>query len=134
MRRRVLRGVHVGGSGSAGKSLARLIRVIRERSGLAGLHPETLNVRLPHWYAVYPDIAILAHEYGHHEHVFLERCELYGRPALIVRTSQNHWGSAVLEILAVERVRRNHRIRTGGRIAVTVWDRGPRRPREPRCS
>jgi CTP-dependent riboflavin kinase len=130
MRARTLRGTVVSGTGFAARGFGRMIRAIRERSGLE-VYADTVNIRLPHWYAVYPDITILAHEYGHHEHVYLERCRVFGRDALLVRTSQNHHGSQCIEILATERVRRNHRVKIGDPMSVTVWERGSKRPKEP---
>jgi CTP-dependent riboflavin kinase len=131
MKQRTLRGTVVSGAGFAARGFGHMIRVIRERSGLSRLHADTVNVKLPHWYAIYPDITILAHEYGHHEHLYLERCRVFGRDALLVRTSQNQHGSQFVEVLAEERVRRNHRVKIGDSMSVTVWERGPKRPKEP---
>lgn len=129
MKQRTLRGVAAKGAGAASGSLKRILPEIRKRSGLRVL-TGTVNVRLTHWYTIRHDLTIWAHEHGHHEHLFFERCTFFGRPALIVRTSQNHNGSHIVEVLATERVRRNHRIKLGDRISVRVVEFGPR-PKEP---
>lgn len=129
MKRRVLRGTIFKGAGCSGRSMAPVMDALRQVSGL-GLRGGTVNVRLPHWYTIRHDITLWAHEYGHHEHLFFERCDVFGKPALIVRTSQNHHGSAVLEILGTERIRRNHKLKIGDKIAVEVVEVGPR-PKEP---
>lgn len=110
--------------------MRRIHRAICERAGLA-VRPGTVNVELPHWFTIRHDLVLWAHEYGHHEHLFFERCSVFGKPAQILRTSQNHHGSAVLEIMGVEAIRRNHRIKIGDTIAIRVveWSRRPKEPK-----
>lgn len=126
---RTLRGTVCSGTGSSPRSMRRVLAEVCRRSGLR-LRPGTVNVRLSHWYTIRHDLTIWAHESGHHEHLFFERCAVFGKPALIVRTSQNHHGSAVIEVMGVERIRRNHRVKIGDRLAVRVLELGPR-PKEP---
>lgn len=121
---RTLRGIVFKGAGVATGSLRRLMPEIRKRSGL-DLRAGTVNVRLPQWYTIRHDLTLWAHEHGHHEHLFFERCTVFGKPALIVRTSQNHHGSHVLELLGVEAIRRNHRVKLGDRLSVRVIDLHP---------
>lgn len=129
MTRRVLRGTIRKGAGCSGRCMAKIHAALCARSGLK-LRPGTVNLHLPHWYTLRHDLTIWAHEYHHHEHLFFERCEVFGKPALIVRTSENHHGSQVLEIMGTERIRRNHHLKIGGRLAITVWESAPR-PHEP---
>lgn len=120
MSTRKLRGVVFKGVGCSGRSMANVFPDICKRSSLK-LRPGTVNIKLPHWYTIRHDLTLWAHEYGHHEHLFFERCRVFGKPALIWRSSENHHGSAVLEVMGTEAIRRNHRVKIGDRVTVEVF-------------
>jgi CTP-dependent riboflavin kinase len=127
MKTRKLVGQVIPGVNVAHKSLAPLFEEILRRTGLKHLVPGTLNVKLPHWYPGHLDIILLAHEYEHHEHLFIERCRVFGKDALIIRTSTNHHGPAMLEIMAQEHLRSTHSLTDYCKIEVEVFERGPKR-------
>jgi hypothetical protein len=130
MNARKLRGEIIKGAGVATRSLDPLFEEIRRRSGLHNLVPGTVNVRLKHWYPGHLDVTLLAHEHGHHEHLFLERCQLFGKDGLIVRTSTNFHGPAVLELMAQEHLKSAHGLDVGALLEIVVYDRGERRAKE----
>lgn len=117
---RILRGIVTKGTGSSGTSLAKVMPDIRKRTGLPRLRAATINIKLPVWYTPRPDVVLWADEYGHHEHLFLTHCRVFGEDALILRTSQNHHGSGVIEVMAQSWVRRKRKVKIGDRISVRV--------------
>jgi CTP-dependent riboflavin kinase len=97
---------------------------IRELVGRPGLHKGTLNVRLSAEHQVTANYTLPEEQNNRLETLYFERCNLLIRasviPALIARTSTNHHGSDLLEIMADVHIRQTFEIPDGARISVEV--------------
>lgn len=91
--------------GVASNNLAKVMGLIEGRTGLNGLVPGTLNVKIDREYIVKADATISQDEYGNQETVKLQRCIIDGFKGLIMRPdtheSRPNWGhgKAHLEIM-----------------------------------
>ena len=119
----ILKGIVFTGANVALKSLSPLFEQIKYRSGISSLIPGTLNLKLAQDHIGYLDIIFLAHEYNHHEHVFLERCNIFNKKALIARTSTNFHGNTVIEVIAQEHLRETYDLKDGDEVEVEVYKR-----------
>jgi hypothetical protein len=120
---RDLQGIVFKGAGVAGNCLKPLLPAIRHRTGLTNLLPHTLNIRLPVAYTGTRDFIFEAKAHSHHEDVYLERCRVRGLDALIMRTSTNHHGASVLEIMAEVFLKQHFGITDGDVVTIQVYTR-----------
>lgn len=118
---RQIHGVVSTAAGSVGDSLKPIMSEIRRLTGLASLLPDTLCIRVPQEYTGRADFTLAPSEASLNRTVTLERCQVRGLDAIIVRTSANTQGSRVLEILAEVRLRAEFGMSDGDRETVEVF-------------
>jgi CTP-dependent riboflavin kinase len=125
MVKKKLRGEIESGVGDAGNSWG--ISEIQRVTGYTSLQKGTLNVRLKAEHALRPYCNLRKEDRkdGINEDLYFEHCHLvigdYRVPALIARTSTNHWKSAVLEIMAEEMLLARYGLQDGDTLEVEVW-------------
>jgi CTP-dependent riboflavin kinase len=114
------------GVGAASSSLAPLLTIIRDASSLKDLQPETLNVRLREPYVLRPTFTILGSEVGRDEDYRFEVCSIHDLQrlraflGLIMRTSTNHHGESVLEVMAEVNLRQRMSLSDGTSVEVSL--------------
>jgi CTP-dependent riboflavin kinase len=118
---RQIHGVVSTGAGAGGDSLKRLLPDIRRLTGLASLLPDTLTVRVPQDYTGRADYTLEPSEASLNRTVTLERCQVRGLDAIIVRTTANTQGDRVLEIMAEVRLRTEFGMSDGDRETIEVF-------------
>jgi len=121
----VLDGRVTTGFGVARDHLGPIAALICARTGLPGLEPGTLNVRLPASYRFEPDAEISHAEYGY-ERLKLKRCCVGGIPAVILRPetheSGNGHGDAYVELLAAVHLRSALSLADGDPIRIVTGE------------
>lgn len=121
---KVLCGTVVGGFGKAAGTLAHVMGLVEERTGLHSLRSGTLNLRLPAAYIVIPDAQITRSEYNRIEYIKLQRCRVGGVRAIIMRPDTHEsglaHGPAHLELLAAVNLREHLDLRDGDSVQVEV--------------
>ena len=112
------------GSGHAGTNWG--ISQIQRVTGYMHLENGTLNVKLEAEHILRPFCTLRREDREDriNEDLSFERCCLLicdrKVPALIARTSTNHWGSCVLEIMAEEKIRQCYGLEDGDTLEVEV--------------
>jgi len=115
-------GAVVKGYGCAGRNLRRVLPLIQERSGLALLLPNTLNLKLNAEFSVQPDFTISPSEYNGSEELRFQRCSIHGLQCLVVRPDTHEAGQfhgrAYLEIMCESWLRDELGLRDGDPVEV----------------
>jgi len=102
------------------------ISEIQKITGCRNLKKGTLNLKLAIPHNLRPDCKLPRGERkdGRDEDLYFEYCFLVigscRVPALIARTSTNHWKSSVLEIMAEEMLRERYCLKDGDTVDVEV--------------
>ena len=106
---RSFRGTVHSGFGYATGNFLGIMRLIEERTGLAGLVPGTLNVRILEDYIIKPMAVVDPREYFTGETIKLQRCLVNGHKAIIVRPDWHEtrpgWGHGKNHFELMGRVR-----------------------------
>jgi CTP-dependent riboflavin kinase len=124
-RRKTLTGRIEAGSGHAGRNWG--ISEIQKLTGYTNLMQGTLNLRLEAEHSLRPCCILRREDRKDRigEDLYFEYCCLVigvcRVPALIARTSTNHWGPSVLEIMAEEMLRKGYGLQDGDTVNVEVW-------------
>jgi DNA polymerase alpha-binding protein Ctf4 len=125
MKKKVLPG-HVMKNG-AGDASNWDIDAIRRVTGRGGLQRGTLNVKVDGPHKLRPEYQLSRNERAdkRDEDLYFESCVLVMDggtvAALIARTSTNHWGDEVLEIMAEQHLRSSFGLKDNDRISVEIW-------------
>ncbi len=113
------------GHGNASGFLIEVHPLIEARTGLSGLRPGTLNLKIDADYFVRQDAIVTKFEYKNHEALFFQKCRIGGLPCLIMRpetheTRRNAHGPAHLEIMAQVSLRDHCQLVNGSKVQVEL--------------
>jgi riboflavin kinase, archaea type len=118
-----LRGKVVSGRSDFGFWIERLSSFYEQKTGMR-LYPGTLNIELSFPYSLPPGVLRLeAQEYGGSVSVSIVPCRIFDRPAFLLRTDQNEWGTGhhprnIIEIATDIRLRDAYQLQDGDWIEV----------------
>jgi riboflavin kinase len=122
---RVLKGKLVTGVGNFSYWIEKLQDHYREKTGMR-LFPGTLNVELDEpFYLPRARARLEAEEYGGTVSVSIVPCEVFGRPAVILRTDKadsEPQSRKIIEVACEVKLREQHRLRDGDVVEVVVAD------------
>ena len=98
--------------------------VFKNRTGIT-LFPGTLNINLEEDYIVKPDWIIKPEEFGGTENVLVQKCELLGKTAYIVRAEKNQIGQGehnlqIIEIVADICFRKKYNLTDNKKILIQI--------------
>lgn len=120
----ILQGKVTSGIGIAKMWVSKIECAFEKKTGMEVFHG-TLNIELDFEYTVKPDFIILPQEYGGTQKVLVEKCEILGNKAYIVRAEKNQNGTGehnlqVLEIVSNINFREVYNLKNCDKIEVKV--------------
>lgn len=120
----VLSGNVTSGIGTAKMWVGKINGVFKNRTGIT-LFPGTLNIKIEEDYIVKPDWIIKPEEFGGTENVLVQKCELLGKTAYIVRAEKNQIGQGehnlqIIEIVADICFREKYNLTDNEKILIQI--------------
>ena len=120
----VLDGKVTSGIGTAKMWVGKIEKIFEEKTGLKVFHG-TLNIKTEVDYIVEPDLIIKPEEFGGTQNVLVQKCEILGNKAYIVRAEKNQKGEGehnlkIIEIVSNVKFREKYNLKDESSIKIEI--------------